>query len=211
MSDGEVPVVISLTRKGQETRQRIVGAAADLIFERGVTDFSLESLRDATGTSSSQIYHYFNDKSDLVHAVIELQQDRVLGAHGPTFAALESLDDLQTWRDMIVAMQAARSCRNGCPLGSLVSGVVESDAIAREQLNVAFAQWVDLISDGLRRMVDSGLLRSDANPGDLAVSILASLQGGLLMAETERETRSLEIALDSALAYVRSFATIPGQ
>ena len=58
------------TRKGQETRQRIIDATTDLIFERGVGEVSLDDVRAATGTSKSQLYHYFVDKGQLVHAVI---------------------------------------------------------------------------------------------------------------------------------------------
>ena len=41
-----------LTRKGQETRQRIVDAAADLIFQRGVTHTTIEDVRAAADVSS---------------------------------------------------------------------------------------------------------------------------------------------------------------
>jgi hypothetical protein len=55
-------------------------------------------------------------------------------------------------------------------------------------------------------MVEAGALRADANATDLAVSVIASLQGGLLLAEIDRSTRPLEVALDAAIAYLRSFA-----
>jgi hypothetical protein len=54
-------------------------------------------------------------------------------------------------------------------------------------------------------MIESQDLRADANPQELAVSVLASLQGGLLMAEMARDTRPLEIALDAAIAHLKSF------
>jgi TetR/AcrR family transcriptional repressor of nem operon len=200
-----------LTQKGREKRQRIIDVAADLIFERGVAEVSLDDIRDATGVSKSQLYHYFNDRSDLLHAVIECQRERVLSNHRPTFRSLEGWDDLLQWRDMIVTHQAARSCRSGCPLGSLANGLAELDEVARDQLSEAFASWGDIIADGLTRMVESGDLRADADPKELAVSVLASLQGGLLMAETARDTRPLEIALDAALAHVRTFATARGE
>jgi TetR/AcrR family transcriptional repressor of nem operon len=196
----------ALTPKGREKRQRIIDAAADLIFERGVAEVSLDDIRDATGVSKSQLYHYFDDKSDLLHAVIECQRERVLGNHRPTFRSLEGWDDLLRWRDMIVTHQAARSCRSGCPLGSLAYGLAELDDVARDQLSEAFSSWGGIIADGLNRMVESGDLRADADPKELAVSVLASLQGGLLMAETARDTRPLEIALDAALAHVGTFA-----
>ncbi|MGO9956848.1 MAG: TetR/AcrR family transcriptional regulator [Solirubrobacteraceae bacterium] len=59
-----------LTRKGQKTRQRIVDAAADLIFQEGVADTTIEDVRAAADVSSSQLYHYFDDKPALVRAVV---------------------------------------------------------------------------------------------------------------------------------------------
>jgi hypothetical protein len=37
-----------LTRKGEQTRQRIVAAAAQLMYEQGVTEATLEEVRAAT-------------------------------------------------------------------------------------------------------------------------------------------------------------------
>ena len=207
MSPNAAPSGTPLTPKGISTRQRIIDAAADLIFERGVAEVSLNDVRAATATSKSQLYHYFTDKDDLVHAVIECQAERVLGNHRPTFESLESFDDLARWRNMIVSRQSARSCRSGCPLGSLASGLADVDDDARAQLVDALVRWGELIADGLVRMVENGTLRDDADADALATGLLASLQGGLLLAEVERDTRCLEIALDAALAHVHTFAT----
>ena len=88
----------------------------------------------------------------------------------------------------------------GCPLGSLANELAELDAAAREQLSGAFATWEQLLADGLAGMARAGALRADADPASLAVSTMASLQGGLLLAEVERNTRPLEVALDAAIA-----------
>jgi len=199
------------TRKGQETRQRIIDATTDLIFERGIGEVSLDDVRAATSASKSQLYHYFIDKSQLVRAVIQCQRERVLGNHRPTFESLDSFEQLERWRDMIVSRQAARSCRSGCPLATLASGLVDIDDDARLQLVDAFSLWRQLIAEGLTRMVENGVLRSEADPEALATSVLASLQGGLLLAEVDRDTRCLEVALDAALAYLRTFATSPAK
>jgi hypothetical protein len=61
-------------------------------------------------------------------------------------------------------------------------------------------------------MVEAGRLRADANAADLAVSVIASLQGGLLLAEMDRSTRPLEVALDAAIAHLKSFGPlVPGR
>ena len=209
MADVPVGRPFPATAKGRQTRQRIVDAAADLIYERGVAGVSLDDVGDATGTSKSQLYHYFADKDDPVHAVIDRQQERVLAFHRPQLSSLSSWEDIWRWRDAVVDAQAGRGCRSGCPLGSLANELAELDAGAREQLSLAFATWEQLLADGLAVMARAGALRADADPASLAVSTIASLQGGLLLAEVERDTRPLEVALDAAIAYMRSFAPGP--
>ncbi len=194
------------TGKGRATRERIIDTAADLIYERGVAAVTLDDVRDATATSKSQLYHYFTDKDDLVHAVIERQRARVLAFHAPKLDSLSSWDDIGRWRDAIVATQAERQCRSGCPLGSLANALAELDDTARTQLSDAFTSWQQLLADGLADMITSGALRRDADPERLAVSTIAILQGGLILAELERDTRPLEIALDAAIAHLATFA-----
>jgi AcrR family transcriptional regulator len=208
MADETATDAMPLTRKGRETRQRIIEAAARLVYEGTVAAVSLDEVCRATSTSKSQLYHYFDDKEDLVHAVIDHERERVLGFHRPALGSLSTWDDIQRWRDMIVEAQAARACRGGCPLGSLASELADLDEPARRQLSSAFVAWEQLLNDGLAKMADAGTLRADANTKDLAVSVIASLQGGLLLAEIDRSTRPLEIALDAAIAHLRSF--VPG-
>ena len=52
-----------------------------------------------------------------------------------------------------------------------------------------------------------GALRSEANPAALAWATIASVQGGLLLAQTTRDYSVLEVALDAALAHIESFRT----
>ncbi|MEG9297680.1 TetR/AcrR family transcriptional regulator [Mangrovibacillus sp. Mu-81] len=51
-----------LTKKGQETRSRIIVAAAELMYEKGVAGTTIEDVQHKAKISSSQMYHYFNKK-----------------------------------------------------------------------------------------------------------------------------------------------------
>ncbi|WP_410615486.1 TetR/AcrR family transcriptional regulator [Amycolatopsis sp. lyj-109] len=50
-----------MTPKSAATRQRIVEGAAAEIRERGVAVTTLDDVRSRTGTSNSQLFHYFPD------------------------------------------------------------------------------------------------------------------------------------------------------
>ena len=77
------------TAKGRATRARIVAAAAALVRERGAAEASLDEVIERAGVSKSQLYHYFQDKADLLRAVVGHQADMVLAAQEPQLQALD--------------------------------------------------------------------------------------------------------------------------
>lgn len=193
-----------LTRKGRETRQRIVTAAADLIFERGVAHTTTEDVRAAAGVSSSQLYHYFEDKPALVRAVIEHQTDSIV--EGQETFDLSTLDGLRVWRDWVVQHQLEIDCTGGCPIGSLGSELAETDAGGRDLVAAGFQRWASAIRSGLREMSAQGRLAADADPDRLALALLAALQGGLLLTQIERNTQALEAGLDAVIDLIERSA-----
>ncbi|WP_435127936.1 TetR/AcrR family transcriptional regulator [Actinacidiphila sp. bgisy144] len=199
-----------LTRKGAATRGRIVAAAAGLMLEHGVAGTSTDDVRAAAGVSTSQIYHYFADKSALVRAVIAHQTQAVLDAQQPLLGSLDSLEALRAWRDLVVGIQREAHCQGGCPIGSLASELAETDEVARADLVGGFARWEAAIRSGLHAMRDRGELRGDADPDRLALALLAALQGGLLLTQVRRETAPLEAALDAMLARIADLTVRPG-
>jgi AcrR family transcriptional regulator len=190
-----------LTPKGERTRGRIVEAAAQLIYERGVAGTTLDDIRSRAEVSGSQLSHYFAGKDELVQAVIDYQAGTIAGHQRQ--ADLGSPEGLRAWRDSLIAEVKSGEGKGGCPLGSLAGQLAETDPQARALLAAGFSQWSAAISDGLRRLRDAGHLPKGANPDDLAVTLLAALQGGLLLAQVQRDTRPLETAVDTFLELAR--------
>jgi TetR/AcrR family transcriptional regulator, transcriptional repressor for nem operon len=200
MSTSADPSLRRLTRKGQETRRRIVDTAADLIFDQGVAHTTIEDMRTAADVSSSQLYHYFDDKPALVRAVIEHQADKIVA--GQQTFDLSSLEGLRAWRDWVIEHQRELHCSGGCPIGSLGSELAETNPEARVQVAEGFKRWEATVQSGLREMHARGRLTPDTDPDTLALALLAALQGGLLLTQIERDTKPLEAALDSMLELV---------
>ncbi|MEV4264666.1 TetR/AcrR family transcriptional regulator [Kribbella sp. NPDC049584] len=193
-----------LTRKGQATRDRIVAAAARLMIEQGVARTTIEDIQAAAGVSPSQLYHYFPGKDALVSAVIEQQTAQVLEIQHSGLGSLDSIDSLANWRDLMVGILTDVQCAGGCPLGSLASDLSESDPVARIQLAGAFAQWEGLIREGLVQMQERGELAADADPAELAVAMLAAVQGGLLLSQVRRDPAPLRIAVDTMIDHLHA-------
>lgn len=188
-----------LTAKGERTRARIVEAAAALIHERGVAGTTLEDVRAAAGVSGSQVTHYFADKNDLVQAVIDYQVDGIVNRQRQ---ALGGANGVEAWRKMVITAAKRTKAKGGCQLGSLVGQLAETDPEARALIAAGFDQWAAAIADGLRSLHADGKLPSDIDPDDLAITLLATLQGGLLLAQVQQSSRPIETAVNTLLALI---------
>jgi TetR/AcrR family transcriptional regulator, transcriptional repressor for nem operon len=186
-----------LTAKGARTRARIVEEAAALIHERGVAATTLDDVKVAAEVSGSQLYHYFPDKDELVQAVIDYHADGIVSRNRQ---ALGRANGVEAWRKMVITAAKRTKARGGCALGSLVGQLAESDPDARALIASGFDQWAAAIGDGLRSAHAEGKLPSDVDPDDLAITLLATLEGGLLLAQAQRSTRPFETAVNTLLA-----------
>ncbi len=186
-----------LTPKGALTLALIVKEAPALIHERRVAGPALEDVKVAAEVSGSQMYHYFPDKNDLVQAVIDYQADAIVNRNRH---ALGSANGVEAWRKMVIAAAKRTQAKGGCALGSLVGQLAESDPEARALIAAGFDEWAAAIGEGLRSLHADGKLRSDIDPDDLAVTLLAALEGGLLLGQVLRSSRPIETAVDTLLA-----------
>ncbi len=185
-----------LTRKGARTRARIVEEAAALIHERGVAGTTLDDVKVAADVSGSQMYHYFPDKNELVQAVIDYQADTIVDRNRH---ALDGANGVEAWRNMVITAARRTRAKGGCQLGSLVGQLAESDPEARALIAAGFDQWTAAMSDGLGSLAADGKLPSDIDPDDLATTLLATLQGGLLLGQVQRSSRPFETAVNTLL------------
>jgi TetR/AcrR family transcriptional regulator, transcriptional repressor for nem operon len=193
-----------LTPKGRATRERIVAAAAELMSRHGVAGTTIEDIQEAAAVSTSQMYHYFADKGDLVAAVIDFQTDQVLAVQRLGLERLECLDDLHRWRNIMVDVVRSLGCAGGCPIGSMANELAEIDPLARAQLARSFAQWENVIHEGLTVIAARGELPDGTDIDQVALAMLAAIQGGLLLSQVRRTTAPLEAAVDTVIDYLRT-------
>jgi AcrR family transcriptional regulator len=195
------------TDRGRLTRQRIVAAAAEVVAEKGAIGASLDEVGARAPASRSQLYHYFDDKNDLLRAVAEATNDTVLDGQQDLFAGLNTWDGLVRWADALVALQEQRGGKGGCPIANLLGQIGERDDDIRAVLASGFDRWEAHIRAGLAAMVEGGELRPETDVAWLASSTLSSLQGGLVLSQARRHPQTLRRALDGAIALIASYCS----
>jgi TetR/AcrR family transcriptional regulator, transcriptional repressor for nem operon len=139
--------------------------------------------------------------------VAQTTNDAVLGAQEDLFSGIATWAGLVRWADALVALQEERGGKGGCPIANLLGQLGERDDDIRAVLADGFDRWEASIRAGLAAMVASGELRADTDPDWLAASTLASIQGGLVLAQARRDARPLRRALDGALSLIATHRT----
>ncbi|MEU8633931.1 TetR/AcrR family transcriptional regulator [Amycolatopsis sp. NPDC048633] len=192
-----------LTSKGAATRQRIIDGAAAEIRERGVAVTTLDDVRARTGTSKSQLFHYFPEgKEELLLAVAQHEAAQVLAVQQPQLGRLTSWAAWKRWRDTVVSHYEGRG--QHCPLNVLISQLGRATPGAQAVVTEMLRRWQDEIEAGIRHLKDAGEVDAEVDPGRTAAALLAGIQGGVVVMLSTGRIDHLEAALDVGIANLRA-------
>ncbi len=198
-----------ITERGRRTRQRIIEATGQQILASGIGGTTLDTVRAATLTSKSQLFHYFpGGKTELVLEVAGWEGRQLLAAQEPEIHDLGTWDSWERWRSALVDYYIGRG-RWACPIGSLAMQAAMTDAGLERMIAQSMSQWREMLADGIRRMQAAGLVDAGADASRIAVVVLAAIQGGLVLSQGERAGWPLEAALDTALDSLHRAAIAP--
>ena len=188
-----------MTERGRATRQRIIEATGREILASGIGGTTLDTVRAATLTSKSQLFHYFpGGKAELVREVAVWEGGELLAAQRPHIDDLASWESWHAWRDALVDYYIGLG-RWACPIGSMATQAAMTDPELARIITQSMASWRLSLASGVTKMQRAGKVDRMADPQRIAVAILAALQGGLVLSQPEKASWPLEAAIDSAL------------
>ncbi|MEV7996359.1 TetR/AcrR family transcriptional regulator [Streptomyces sp. NPDC086077] len=191
------------TAKGRATRARIIEGAAEVLREQGVACTTLDDIRGRTGTSKSQLFHYFPEgKDELLLAVAQFEADRVLEEQQPHLGRLDSWESWQQWRDLVVERYERQG--DHCPLGSLFLQVGRSRPGARAIVTELMRQWQRKLARGMRAMQANGVVSPALDVDRSAAALLAGIQGGVSIMMATGDSTHLKAALDTGIEHLRA-------
>jgi len=149
------------TEKAEETRRRIVGAAAELFAEHGYTATSLSEVIAAAGSTKGGFYFHFASKADLGLAVVEdARQQFAADVLAATGEYARGSDQLVAMVRAIADHSKAKPAASG--IGRLCMELREESQIAIGDLD-PYGVWVHLVRELLERAQREGDLDPTAD------------------------------------------------
>lgn len=180
-----------MSRKGERTRRRILGTARVLFHAQGYTNTSMDDIVRKSRVTKGNLYYYFASKEALGHAVVdetiaEQFGDGSLAADGDPVRQIVAM-----FRRSERALADER-CKGGCLFGNLALEVSDLHDGLRRKLEEAFSLWEDRIAAALEFGVRDGVFTADLDPKATARFVVATLEGGILLAKVKRNVAALK-------------------
>lgn len=183
------------------TRERLIGAARELFYERGYEATGVAEILKRARVNSGSLYYFFPQKHDLLVAVLEEYREllwpivmqpvfdqisdpieRVFGVLGGYRLMLESTD-----------------CRAGCPIAAIALEMGEKSEAVRKLTNENFETWRRLIRQSLEEAGDG--LPADVDRDALATFVLTTMEGGVMLARAQHDLQPFDAAVGQLRNY----------
>ncbi|MFF5714130.1 TetR/AcrR family transcriptional regulator [Streptomyces sp. NPDC012756] len=171
--------------KGTETRDRMLDATQELIETGGYFGAGLNQVIAASGTPRGSLYFHFPGGKDQLVGESVRRAGRTIGD------ALEGLADSSAsaaeFVDAVLRSLGDRleesGWRKGCPVATVALETASTNDPLQEACSEVYASWEATLRARLTGCPDAD---------DLAVLILALVEGALLLARTHRSREPLD-------------------
>ena len=176
----------SVKREGGATREKIVHAAAQLIYSRGFNATSLAMVARAAGVNQGSLYYFFRTKKMLALAIIA-HFEALLRTHflAPAFGGEGSgREKLTRFAELYSRPPSAESPCCGCPLGNLSLELASRDEELRVRLARVWEEVLGRVEGALRQAQQEGALPRGADAGGLARAFFEQIQGAHILARS---------------------------
>jgi len=174
------------------TRQRIIDAAQQLIYARSYQEVGVQEICEHAGVKKGSFYHFFPSKRDLALAVLDQSRDvmydmiinKAFVADIPPLARIERF--FTTLYEFHKRLKQDTGYVPGCPFGNLGCEMSTLDEVIRNRVNDILRDAETPFALALDEAVASGELPA-IDTAASAKAIYAYTEGIMLYAKTSND------------------------
>jgi TetR/AcrR family transcriptional regulator, transcriptional repressor for nem operon len=193
-------------KKGDLTRQRVIASAAPIFNQRGFEGASMQDVMEATGLEKGGLYRHFSSKEELA---VEAFRYSLKQATRTRTDGLDHIRGVIPKLDFLIHRFGSTPppVPGGCPLLNTAVDADDGNPILRKLARKAFADWKKRLSRLIAQGISAGEIRRHTDPDQLANTIIASLEGALVLSRIEGSREPLQDVQSSLTHLLQTVAT----
>lgn len=191
--------------KGQDTKERILELAAPVFNTKGYAGASLADILEATGLRKGGLYNHFASKEELALAAFDWSVDQLNSRWRTSVAGKRhAIDRLLAVVDMFNDYYSNPIVPGGCPI---LNTAVESDdtnPLLRKRAQEKMDRMRETVATIMRKGVERGEVRAVPDFDEMAVELIALLEGGIMLSKLYGDAKHLKTAQARARKIIQS-------
>jgi TetR/AcrR family transcriptional repressor of nem operon len=182
--------------KGEKTQARILRSAMTLINTRGYTNTSISDIIKASGVQKGNLYFHFSSKDDLCLALIEEAKKEYFSYLESSMKSERPLEKINDILNAILARHRKMNFIGGCIFGNMALEMTDINSRFSMVIKEVFHEWEQLLAGLLQDAQMSGDLDNELDPLPMARFIVASIEGGIMMAKVSKNEDDIVNCMD---------------
>jgi TetR/AcrR family transcriptional repressor of nem operon len=184
-----------MTRRGSETKERILDTAEALILDLGFAATSIDRVIDGAGITKGAFFYHFGSKAEMAHALVERYAQRDTELLEGTLARAEKLarDPLERFLVFLGLFEeyaeTVTGPNPGCLFASYIYEAQLFDEATKQIISAQFLRWRRALRSWLDRIVEQHPPRRDVDLDEVADLLSTVFEGGFVMAKSLRDPR----------------------
>ncbi|MDN5289262.1 MAG: TetR family transcriptional regulator [Mucilaginibacter sp.] len=182
--------------KAERTRQFIVETTAGIFNKKGYAGTSLSDLTEATGLTKGSIYGNFKNKEEVAVAAFEYNTSKVrkqvaqLIKNAPTYH-----EKLMVYAKVYHSFTTVTFPEGGCPILNTAVDADDTNPVLKEKAAQVILRWKKNIEELINTGIEAGELKVGINTERTALSMIALIEGGIMIAKVTNTPTSLDMVL----------------
>lgn len=185
-----------------DTAHKLLDVAESYTQLRGFNAFSYKDLQEEVGVKTSTIHYYFPSKQDLALSMTERYVERFQQLlHATAQDNASGLQRLQVLGEAYVSIVAEGKF---CMCGMMASDMMSLPDVVNSKLRDFFQLTEAWIAEAIQLGIEQEDIGASVNPAKAAPHLLATLEGGMLIARVQQRPESLAAVIEQALVQLES-------
>jgi TetR/AcrR family transcriptional repressor of nem operon len=181
--------------KGEITRDYIIKTTRRILVAQGFHNTSINDIINATGVKKGNLYYYFAGKEDLCFAVLQNAKEEFFSFLDQSFQGNDPIDKIIHSCEAILQEQQQQQFVGGCLFGNVALEMSDCNERFAAVIHEVFTSWTEKFASFLEEAGENGSLASRVSPRQLAKTLVAAVEGGIMMSRVSKSKSDLEDCL----------------
>ena len=184
--------------KAEKTKAFIIEKTAPIFNRKGYAGTSINDMTDATGLTRGSIYGNFANKDEVALAAFDFNLSKINTIFKAELARQDTTKDkLLVFVHVYVNFLSHPFPSGGCPILNTATEADDTHPELKKKVMAGILRWKQTIVDLVEEGIAEKEIEESVNPEQIALTIIATIEGGLMIAQSTGKMNYLKLIVKS--------------